>query len=100
MVTVLSIDLIVSDPNLRHGRLIIGGTGIRVQDIVAYYLFDRQTPEELAAGFRLSMAQVHAALTYYFLHKEEIDSYFRQDSTEAKQLLEEMRRQGKVIDVD
>jgi hypothetical protein len=37
-VTILSIDLIVSDPNVRSGRPIIAGTTLRVQDVVAGYV--------------------------------------------------------------
>ncbi|RPI97581.1 MAG: DUF433 domain-containing protein [Chloroflexi bacterium] len=94
--TVLSIDTIVSDPKIRGGRPIIAGTGIRVIDIVAYYRYGGQTPEELATGFALSLGQVHAALAYYHLHKDEIDESMRAEAERAEQLIAELEKQGKV----
>ncbi len=76
--TILAINLIVSDPNVRSGRPVIAGTGICVSDIATAMIFQRQNPDEIAVGFRLSLAQVHAALAYYYDHKAEIDGEIRQ----------------------
>lgn len=97
MATVLPINLIVSDPKVRNGRPIIADTGVRVQDIVAYYLFDQQTPQALAEGFGLSLAQVHAALAYYFLHQDEIEASMRADDAKAEALFAELAAQGKAM---
>jgi len=97
MATIHHIDVIVSDPAIRGGRPVIAGTGIRVSDIVAYHLFGRQTPEELAAGFKLPLGEIHAALAYYYMHKAEIDEEIRQNAETANRLLDELKAQGKVI---
>jgi uncharacterized protein (DUF433 family) len=78
MVTMLSINLISSDPEMRSGRPVVAGTGVCVSDIVIAMLFHQRTPDELASDFDLSLAQVHAALAYYYEHKSELDEEMRQ----------------------
>jgi uncharacterized protein (DUF433 family) len=96
MMNILSIDEIVSDPKVRSGRPVIRGTGICVSDIVAWHLYgDKLTPDQIATDFRLSLGQVYAALTYYYLHQNEIDEEMRQSSENAKRLLAELEKQGK-----
>ena len=98
--TIHSIDLVVSDPKIRGGRPIIAGTTLRISDIAAWHTFGGQTPEELAVGFKLTMAQVYAALSYYYAHKTEIDEEIRSNAAEAEKLIQELRKQGKVITLD
>lgn len=78
-VTVLSIDMIVSNPKIRGGRPIIAGTTLRVQDVAAHHIYRKYTPEELAYQLQISLAQVHAALAYYYGHKDEIDQQIEED---------------------
>ncbi len=99
-VPLLHIEAIVSDPALRGGQPIIAGTSVRVIDLVAYYHYAGKTPEELAAGFSLSLGQVHVALAYYHLHKDEIDAEMRADAELAEQRLQKLARQGRVIPVE
>ncbi len=100
MATVLNIDAIVSDPAIRGGRPSIAGTRICVSDIIAYHLYDRQSAEELAAGFKLPLGHVHAALAYYYMHQDEIDSEMQASAKESAALIEELKSQGKVINFD
>ncbi len=86
MNTVLSIDLIVSNPKVRGGRPCIAGTGLRVTDIVMASIYHMQTPDELATGFGLTLGQVHAALAYYYEHKAELDEDIRRQIETAKTL--------------
>ncbi len=80
-VTVLSIDLIVSDPKIRSGRPIIAGTTMRVQDIVTGYRFKGYTVDDLVMYYpHLSHAQIHAALAYYYAHQTEIDQQIADDA--------------------
>jgi uncharacterized protein (DUF433 family) len=72
-VIALPIEGIVSNPDVRGGKPIIDGTGLRVMDIAARVRFHQETPEQIAEGFQITMAQVHAALAYYFAHQEAID---------------------------
>jgi uncharacterized protein (DUF433 family) len=89
METVLSIDLITSNPEVRGGRPCIAGTGLRVSDVVMASLFHDQTPDEMAAGFAVSLAGVYAALAYYYQHKAEIDEDIRQQIAAAESLKEQ-----------
>jgi uncharacterized protein (DUF433 family) len=57
------------------GKPCIAGTRIRVWDI--YVLHERlgKTADEIIADYpELSLAEVHAALAYYFDHQVEIDA--------------------------
>jgi uncharacterized protein (DUF433 family) len=80
METVLSINLIVSNPNVRGGRPVIAGTEIRVTDIVTAMFFQKGTVDDIAGWYKLSLAQVHAALAYYYEHKAEIDQDIKQQA--------------------
>ncbi len=88
MATIHSINLIASDPDVRGGRPCIAGTGIRVLDIVAAMLFHDQTPAEIAEAYALSLAQVHAALAYYYEHKAEIDADLREQIARGREYKE------------
>jgi uncharacterized protein (DUF433 family) len=50
-VTILSIDLIVSDLSIRGGRPIIAGTTLRVQDIAAGYVFKGYSADDLVSQY-------------------------------------------------
>jgi uncharacterized protein (DUF433 family) len=89
-VTILSLDMIVSNPAVRSGRPIIAGTSLRVQDVAAHYLYRHYTPDELAQQLQLSLAQVHAALAYYYAHQADIDQQIEQDD----QLIREAKERG------
>jgi uncharacterized protein (DUF433 family) len=50
-------------------------------------------PEEIAGKFgHLSLAQVHAALAYYYANREEIDRDLEAEAREAEALEREHRR--------
>ena len=66
--------LIDRDPRIRGGRPKIAGTGVTVLRIAGWHN-QGFIPEEIAAKFgHISLAQVHAALAYYYSNKEEIDA--------------------------
>ena len=48
-----------------------------------------QSAQEIASDFDITLADIYAALAYYYDHKEEID----QRSKEDEAFVEEMRRQ-------
>ncbi len=89
METVLSINSIVSNPNKRAGKPFISGTSIRVMDVAMAMLFHNQSPAEIAAVYGLPLAQVHAALAYYYEHKDAIDEDIRKLVAEAEALKEQ-----------
>jgi len=81
---VLPIDTIVCDPDIRGGRPIVAGTSLRVSDIAAYHIHGGLSPDELAVQFNLDLAQVHAALSYYFTHRTEIQAEIQENAEEAE----------------
>ncbi len=63
-------------------RAYIAGTRVRVRDIYAQYEVHGKSPEDIVASFpHLSLAQVHAALAYYFANREAIVQEIREDDS-------------------
>ena len=90
MATVTDIGtLLTQSPGICGGRLRIAGTGVSVRRIVGWYQLG-QTPEEIATQIpHLSLAQVHAALTYYHANREEMDAEMAVEDAEADRLEQE-----------
>jgi hypothetical protein len=57
-------------------------------DLAAATLFHDRTPSDLASDYELSLAQVHAALAYYYEHKAEVDQVIREQIAIAKEFKE------------
>jgi excisionase family DNA binding protein len=57
----------------------IEGRRIKVKQIARHYIHFDWPVEEIAEAFRLTLAQVHAALAYYYDHKEEIEKALREE---------------------
>lgn len=66
--------LIDRDPRIRGGRPKIAGTGVSVMRVAGWHKMGYSADEIAAQYGHLSQAQVHAALTYYFANREEIDA--------------------------
>ena len=80
--------LISQPPEARAGRPCIAGTGVSVRRIAVLHNAGC-IPEEIARKFgHISLAQVHAALAYYFANKAEIDD----DLAAEERLYEELAR--------
>jgi uncharacterized protein (DUF433 family) len=78
--------LIVSSPEIRGGRPRIGGTGVTVRRIVGWHLLG-QTPEEIAQTIpHLTLAQIHAALAYYYANRDLIEADIAAEEKEADRL--------------
>ena len=59
----------------------IAGTRIRVMDIVVWYEKRGLSPDEIVDLFDgVTLADIHAALAYYFDHREEIETAFQQEA--------------------
>jgi uncharacterized protein (DUF433 family) len=85
--------LITRTVDVRRGRPCIAGTGVTVQRIVGWYKLGL-SPEEIADELEhLTLAQVYAALTYYHLNRDEIESAIAADEAEADRL----ERQHQVV---
>lgn len=96
MTTIYSIDYIVSDPDHRRGRPRIRGTGITVHNI-AEDVGSGMTVEQIVEAFDLTSAQVYAALSYYYDHKEAIDREILEDQRQTEHYI---ARYGKGITLD
>ena len=72
--TQVSIEHISIDPEIRFGKPCIQGTRIAVIDIVNCYLKMEESLEKIAKDYDLSLASVHAAMTYYYDHREEFET--------------------------
>lgn len=90
------VDEIISDSSVRGGRPVLRGTGFRVADVVIQHVHNGKTAFDIAESFRLDLAQVHAALAYYYRHQDEIDEQIRQDDEEAERLIAEIERRGEL----
>jgi uncharacterized protein (DUF433 family) len=88
MDTILTIDLIATNPEVRGGRPCIAGTGLEVTTIAIAYIAHQHTPEEIARDYGVNLAQVLAALTYYYAHKEEMDALIQERSQIAREYKE------------
>lgn len=82
---------IESKPGVRGGKPCIAGTGIKVQNIVIW-TEQGETPDDIVNGYpHLSLADVHAALAYYYDHQEAID----RDIMQSTQFVADMEAQNK-----
>jgi len=88
MVTAFS-ERIVSKPEVCGGKPCIAGTRIRVQDVYVWHEVQGLGADEIVSRFpHISMADVYAALSYYWEHRDEI---LRQ-MTEETALVERMKQ--------
>ena len=56
----------------------VAGTGIRVLDVAIRYEVLHMTPEEIMVALpHLGLPQIHAALSYYYAHKAELDKQWK-----------------------
>jgi uncharacterized protein (DUF433 family) len=87
MTTVTDIGtLIVSTAGVCGGRPRIAGTGVSVRRIAGWCKLGR-SPEEIADQYgHLNLAQVHAALAYYYANRDVIDAELAQEELEYEQL--------------
>jgi len=81
---------IVITPGLAGGKPHIAGRRITVQNIVIWHEYMGKSPDEISAEHDLTLADVHAALAYYFDHHEEIEQCTREDQA----LIESLRAEG------
>jgi uncharacterized protein (DUF433 family) len=87
MDTLLSINLIATNPQVRSGRPYILGTTLTVADIITAKIYQALDTDGVADYFEIPLQHVHAALAYYYEHKAEID----EDIKHRRELADEMR---------
>ena len=65
-------------PGVRGGAPVIVGTGIKVLDVAVRYEVMGMTPEEIMVALpHLDLPQIHAALSYYYAHKADLDKKWK-----------------------
>lgn len=80
---------IVSTPGTCGGKPRIAGHRIRVQDVAIWHERLGYSIEEIIAHYpQLTLAEVHAALAYYYDYRDDI----QHDIAEAEALVERMKR--------
>jgi len=84
----ISTEYIAIDPDYCFGKPRIAGTRMPVAAIAEMYLDMKESLEEIAQKYDLSLAQVHGAMAYYYEHREEIDRH----TIEADRIVEEIKR--------
>ena len=70
----------------RGPRPRIAGKGVLVQAVVAWHMVLRMSPEEIAAHHDLTLAEVHAALAYYYDHRDDMERLNREDAEYVEQM--------------
>jgi uncharacterized protein (DUF433 family) len=78
-------------PGVHGGRPCIAGTGVTVRRVAVLHNMG-ETPEEIASDFgHLSLAQVHAALAYYYANQADIDADLETEEREYDVLAQQDR---------
>jgi uncharacterized protein (DUF433 family) len=63
---------------VRGGAPVIAGTGVKVLDVALRYEVMGMTPEDIMVALpHLDLPRIHAALSYYYAHKAEIDKEWK-----------------------
>src|SRR3989304_5539034 len=91
-------------PSAIHGqKACVAGTRISVEDVYVWHELMGKTPDQIVSEYpALSLAQVHAALAYYYEHAEEIREQVRRGREEADRIraATPSRLSAKVADLD
>ena len=71
---------IVITPGLAGGKPHIAGHRITVQNIVVWHEYMGKSADEISAEYDLGLADVYAALAYYFDHRDDIEQSINDDA--------------------
>lgn len=77
---------IAISPEVAGGRPRIAGHRITVQSVVIWHERMGQSADEIASNSGVSLADVYAALAYYYDHRQEIDEAILSDESYAAEL--------------
>lgn len=81
---------IIKTPGVCGGKARINGHRVRVMDIVVWHEMRNYSAEEIIAMFPgITLADVYAALTYYFDNRQDIEADFVKNEALAKELMKE-----------
>jgi uncharacterized protein (DUF433 family) len=78
---------IVSTPGTRGGKPRIDGHRITVADVAIWYQRMGMSPDEIVSTYpTITLSDVHAALAYYYEHRDRIDADIREGEEAAEKL--------------
>lgn len=80
---------IESRPGVLGGKPCIAGRRIAVEHIAIWHERQGRSADEIAGEYDLELADVYAALAYYFAHREDIDQSIRDGAEEMRRRREE-----------
>jgi uncharacterized protein (DUF433 family) len=80
---------IESRPGVLGGKPCIAGRRVAVEHIVVWHEYLGRSADEIVSEYDLELADVYAALAYYFAHREVID----QSMQEGKDFVRRLREQ-------
>jgi uncharacterized protein (DUF433 family) len=84
---VQTIDRYIShSPDIADGKPHLAGRRLTVQNIAIWHEQMGYSVDEIAEQYNLSLAEIYAALAYYYDHKEEIDQDIADDDLFIAQL--------------
>jgi uncharacterized protein (DUF433 family) len=89
MVTKTDYRYIVQSPDTAGGKPRIAGRRITVQNVVIWHEQMGFSVDEIASQYDLQLAEIYAALAYYFDHKAAVDQSIAADEA----YVEMMRKQ-------
>lgn len=75
-------------PGVAGGKPRLAGRRITVQNIVIWHEWMGYTADEIATEYNLTLAEIYAALAYYYDNPQEIDEAIKA----SQAFVEEMRR--------
>ena len=79
---------IMTNPEILGGRPFIGGHRVRVSDVVIRHEYQGMSPDTIVSDLpSLTLADVHAALAYYYEHADEIRAEIHDERETADHLL-------------
>jgi len=82
MASTVALDqLIAVTPGVCGGKPRIAGRRVTVQNIAIWHERMGLSVDQIAADYHLTLAEVHAALAYYFSHRDEIEQSIRDGQT-------------------
>jgi uncharacterized protein (DUF433 family) len=82
-------DRITKTPGVCGGKACIAGHRVRVFDIVEWHEHQGMSPDEIVSEIpSITLADVHAALAYYFDHMDEI----REEMRAERSMVDESRQ--------
>ena len=86
MLEVTTNQRIEATSGIAGGKPRITGHRITVQDIVVWHEWLGRSADEIGAEYGLDLADIYAALAYYYEHQTEVDGAIRQQEAFAATL--------------